>query len=97
MPPVHPWLRLVLDNLLRQLDQTLADRDRAHRLIQPGPNGAACTLKKLIERESADEPVLTCELSSSQVRELTAAPMIIHAYPAHIQGEESVVKKLTFE
>ena len=53
------------------------------------------TLKKLIEWESAHEPVLTCELSSSQVKEFIAAPMITPAYPAHTQAAESVVKKVT--
>ena len=86
----------VPDNPLRQLDQRLTDRDRAHRLIQPGPNEAANTLKKLIQWESAPEPVLTCELSSNQVRQFIAAPMIIPACPAHSQGVESVVKKVTF-
>ena len=67
----------VLDDLLRQLDQRLTDRGRAHRLIQPRPNEVANALKKLIEWESAHEPVLTCELSRSQVKQFIAAPMII--------------------
>ena len=85
-----------LDNLLRQLDQRLTDRDRAHRLIQPRSNESADTLRKVIEWESAHKPMLTCELSSSPVKEYIATPMIVHAYPAHNQGVESVVKKGSF-
>ena len=40
--------------------------------------------------------MLTCELSSSQVKEFIAAPMIIPAYPAHTQAVENVDKKMTF-
>ena len=86
----------VLDNFLWELDQRLTDRDRANRFIQQRPNEAANTLKKLIQWESTHEPVQTCELSSSQVKEFIAAPMIIPACPAHSQGVESVVKKVTF-
>ena len=42
-------------------------------------------LKKLT-RERAHKPVLTCELSRSQVKEFIAVPMIIPTYPADTQG-----------
>ena len=82
----------ILNNLPRQLGQRLTDRDRARRLNQPRPNGAAKTPQKLIDWESAHEPVLTCELSSGQVKAFIAAPMIMTTYPAHTQGVETVVK-----
>ena len=41
------------------------------------------------------EPVQTCKLSSSQVNEFAAVPMMILAYPANIQRVQRVVKQVT--
>ena len=41
------------------------------------------------------EPVPICELSSSQVNEFVAVPMIVPAYPAHIEGVECMANEVT--
>ena len=41
------------------------------------------------------EPVLTCKLSSSSVKEFVAVSMIVPAYSANIKGVQRVVKEVT--
>ena len=41
------------------------------------------------------EPVQTCKLSSSQVKEFAAVPMMVLAYPANIHRVQRVVTEVT--
>ena len=70
--------------------------DRSFRVMRKPPlNLQATTLEELISWEGAHEPVLTCDLSSRQIRHFIATPMTVPYYPAHTQGVERVVKEVT--
>ena len=76
-------------------DNQVGDTSVRYR-ITPEVNWKATKLAGLIDwKESVTEPVLTCTLTTEQVKQFAAQPMTVPDWPSHTQSVERLVKKVT--
>ena len=77
-------------------DETQVGDNRVRYRITPDINWKATKLANLIEwKEGTTEPVLTCHLTTKQVKQFVVSPMIVPDWPSHTQSVERLVKRVT--
>lgn len=87
--------QFAVDKILELREGREAGDTSVRTMRKPALNVEAETLQDMISWEDAHEPVLACSLSSDQLRDIIASPMVVAFYPCHSQGVERVVKEVT--
>ena len=82
---------------LREEGEERLGNDAPRRRRIPKLNFEATHIKELIDwnKESIHGPPLTCHLTSAELREFCAAPMVVPVRSTHTQAVERVVKMVT--
>ena len=75
-------------------EQEMGDKSLRLR-VPPFLNIKATSLKNLIDWEGATEPIITSNLSKSDLLEFMERPMEVKYFPCHTQAIERAVKEMT--